>query len=340
MIQDARVLEDDFLPREVAHRDPEMNELAAPLAPLTDGTPGETTFLFGPSGAGKTCIARASVRRLRRQALDLDAHYVNCWRHYTRFGALYQVLDGIDETLNIHRRSTPTGELLDRLGDYDGQYLVILDEIDQLEEPDLLYDLHSIRNLTMVLIANRETEVFSELDDRVMSRLQGAPKIRFDQYSSSELVAILSDRVRWGLRDDAVDEDVLRTIADKAAGDARVAINTLRRAARAAQQDGRERIPATLVTDAVPQAKQDIRQRSLGKLTADQQVIRQIIINAGPVSMGTLYEAYCDRVDDPKTKRGVRNDLQKLTRYELIDKEGENRGRQYRAPEQPASVEG
>lgn len=124
---------------------------------------------------------------------------------------------------------------MDRLADYDErQYLVILDEI------DLLYDLHSIRTLTMILIANREAEVFSQLDGRVMSRLQSAPKIRFDPYALDELVAILSDRVRWGLRNDAVNADVLERIADLAAGDARVAINTLRRATRMARQEGRD----------------------------------------------------------------------------------------------------
>lgn len=39
MIEDARVLRDEFVPREVEHRDPEVNHLASVLAPITDGRP-------------------------------------------------------------------------------------------------------------------------------------------------------------------------------------------------------------------------------------------------------------------------------------------------------------
>jgi Cdc6-like AAA superfamily ATPase len=57
VIRDARVLQDDFIPKEVAHRDPEVNQISDALSPITDGDSGETTFLFGPSGVGKTCLA-------------------------------------------------------------------------------------------------------------------------------------------------------------------------------------------------------------------------------------------------------------------------------------------
>jgi Cdc6-like AAA superfamily ATPase len=57
VIRDARVLQDDFIPKEVAHRDPEVNQISDALSPITDGDSGETTFLFGPSRVGKTCLA-------------------------------------------------------------------------------------------------------------------------------------------------------------------------------------------------------------------------------------------------------------------------------------------
>jgi Cdc6-like AAA superfamily ATPase len=48
------------------------------------------------------------------------------------------------------------------------------------------------------------------------------------------------------------------------------------------------------------------------------------------VSPGALYEAYCERVDDAKTKRTVRNYCSKLEQYNLILAEGQKRGRRYR----------
>ena len=43
-----------------------------------------------------------------------------------------------------------------------------------------------------------------------------------------------------------------------------------------------------------------------------------------------LYDAYRDRVDDPKTNRTVRNYLTKMTQYDLIVAEGTSRDRTYR----------
>ena len=64
MIQDARVLQDDHLPREIVHRHEEMNQIAGALEPVVDGDTPQDTLLTGPSGAGKTCIARATLNEL------------------------------------------------------------------------------------------------------------------------------------------------------------------------------------------------------------------------------------------------------------------------------------
>ena len=61
MIQDTRVLQPEFIPKEVAHRDAEVNHLSRTLDPLTADEPPETPLLLGPSGTGKTCIARFTV---------------------------------------------------------------------------------------------------------------------------------------------------------------------------------------------------------------------------------------------------------------------------------------
>ena len=107
MIQDARVLQDEFIPKEVGHRDQEMNALTRALDPVTRGQSAETAFLFGPSGAGKTCLARFALDRLREAVIDLNHQYVNCWRDYTRFRALYRILEATGSTYEVHRQSTP-----------------------------------------------------------------------------------------------------------------------------------------------------------------------------------------------------------------------------------------
>jgi Cdc6-like AAA superfamily ATPase len=61
----------DAVGHEVRHRDGEVNQPTNALDPIVDGERLEAAFLFGPSGAGKTCIAQYTVDRLRDAVVDL-----------------------------------------------------------------------------------------------------------------------------------------------------------------------------------------------------------------------------------------------------------------------------
>jgi orc1/cdc6 family replication initiation protein len=332
MITNARVLQQEFIPGEVKHRDAEVSHLSDTLRPLSTGNGRPTpSFLCGPSGAGKTCIARYTVTQLRENVVDLNHQYVNCWEDYSRFKTLYRILDGINQTIDIHRQSTPRDELLDRLRTYDGpHYVVILDEVDQLQDKDVLYDLHRTRGLTMILIANRQEDVFSFLDERLNSRLQSCARIRFSQYNFSELVTILTDRARWGLEPNSIGQSELEMIANRAAGDARIAIGILRNATQRAVREGRNEITAEVIRKAVPEAKTEIQQQTTDKLTEHQQVVYDIIASNEEIAGGALYEKYCREVSDPKTRRTVRNYVSKLEQYNLVVAEGNTKARVYR----------
>lgn len=317
-------------PGDIVHRTSEVNGLSAALDPVTRGKQGETTLLHGPSGVGKTCIARYMTDKLHESVLDLNTQYVNCWEDYSRFKVLYRLLEGIDQTYDIHRQSTPRDELLARLRDYDGPpYVVILDEVDQLEDKRVLYELYHTQALTMILIANRERELFEPLDARLTSRLQTATRIRFDRYSVDELVAILRPRVRLGLRENAITTEQLELIANAAAGDARGGIEILRVSARRAAHAGLDAISDDIIRSAVSEAKSEIRQRNVDRLTNHQQIVYEVITEHGEIAPSDLYAEYRDRAENPKTDRMVRNYLQKMERYNLVRAEGHNRGRTY-----------
>jgi orc1/cdc6 family replication initiation protein len=330
MIEDARVLQAEFVPQEVEHRDAEVNNLSNALEPITDGDPAETALLYGPSGVGKTCIAKFTLERLRETVLDIEYQYVNCWQDHSRFKALYRILDGVGETFDIHRKSTPHDELLDRLREYDGPpYIVVLDEVDQLEDTKVLYDLYTIRGISMILIANREEDLFNKLDDRLVSRLHSSRRIRFSKYTIDELVAIMQARVRWGLHEGVIDRTRLERIANEAAGDARIAIGILRSAARKAEERGVTEITDTILDDAIPAGRAAVHQSNVEKLNDDQLILFEIIETHGEISPGELYSQYRERVEDPPTDRTIRNYLQKMAHYNLIEATGNGRGRTY-----------
>lgn len=329
MIRDARVLQAEFIPKEVVHRDQEINQLSKALNPVTDGNNADDTFLFGPSGAGKTCITKHAMEKLREVVLEFNHCYINCWGK-TKFKILNELLEEINQAYDIHRNSTPTDELVDRIDSYDGPpYIAILDEVDQIKSEDVLYNLYRAPNISMVMIANREEEVFAALDSRLTSRLQNAVRVRFDSYHVDELVAILEDRVKWGLVQDSVSQTQLEWIADSAAGDARTAIGILREAAKEAEDENMETITDSIIEDAIPRGKTKIQKKNLNQLSDHQQVLYDLIEDRDGISPKRLYDLYESQMDDPVTKRTVRDYLRKMKDYNLIDVEGRGPARSY-----------
>lgn len=124
-------------------------------------------------------------------------------------------------------------------------------------------------------------------------------------------------------------DDYLRCITDAAAGDARVAIGTLRAAAQKADRCGLRQLSDEVIREVAPEAKAEIKRRNLEKLTDHQRALYDIIEEDG-IAPDALYGTYCRAVEEPKSRRMVRNYLQKMRRYNLVTAHGEGRARQYR----------
>lgn len=330
MIRDARVLRAGFVPREIEHRDAEVNHLSSVLEPLTDDSPADTVIMTGPSGAGKTCLAQFVTEQLREEVLGVETTYINCWRNYTRFRALYQVLDDLGKTIDIHRQSTPHDELISRLENHDGpRTVVVLDEADQLEDPGVIYDLHSLPQFAVICIANKEEELFSRVDDRLVSRLRSSEHVRMDRYRDEQLCDILAARVKWGLEPGVITDDQLHRIANAAAGDARLAIGILRTAAGKADRENRDTITDDSLLDAAKDARAQIKQRNIDSLTPHQRTVFEVVKAGGSMSPGEIHARYAERVEDARTMRTVRSYLSKMVQYNLLVAQGTSRDRVY-----------
>ncbi len=64
------MLQAEFIHREVKHRSAEVSHLSDTLRPIMTDSRPELSFLYGPSGAGKTCIAKCTVKQLRENVVD------------------------------------------------------------------------------------------------------------------------------------------------------------------------------------------------------------------------------------------------------------------------------
>jgi Cdc6-like AAA superfamily ATPase len=182
----------------------------------------------------------------------------------------------------------------------------------------------------MILIANNEEGLFTAVDERLNSRLTNCERIHFGPYHEDELIAILRDRIRWGLTDNVIDKSGLELIAANAGGDARIAIGILRRAARKARDASVDGITPEIIQTVTPEAKSEIKQKTVDRLTTHQQILYNIITENREIEPQRLYTLYCEKADTPKTKRMVRNYLSKLEHYNLVVAEGNTKARIYR----------
>ena len=329
VIEDARVLTADYLPNKMVHRDNEREAIASNLRPILEEEPPIDMLIYGPPGTGKTAMAEYVVDELEKHSPEVLSGFVDGFGQPSRFEVYYKLLRDMNEF--VTRGGTSTGELVDKFEEkaYDSPMVVVLDEADQIKDEKVLYDLSRFQNAAIILIANRE-DVFTDMDDRIRSSFSALEEIRFKAYNSDQLFDILQDRRKYGLRDGAVTDSVLKLIASKSNGDARVAISTLRKAAQKAEKKGRENISREAVEDSFSDAIEEDRSVSLQKLNEDQKKLYKILKNEEEISSGLLFEKYRDKVQDGPTDRTLRRYMKKMEAYGLIESSGSTRDRVYR----------
>lgn len=330
LIIEARALRADTLPREIIRRHDEMNQLATALQPAVDGDQPEMTLFYGPSGAGKTAVARRGVEKLKSEALDIDACYVESWDRRSA-AVLRRVVDQVSRA--PVQDNAGRDVLMERLRDHDRHVIVILDEVDQLAEFGVIHDLYNCRTTTVLGIANRLEPLYRRLDERVESRVRAAVEVHFDTYTDAELVAILQDRAEWGLAQNAVRHDSLEYIARQADGDARQAISILRHAAKHAESHGQSDISRSVVDSVLETAEQDVRETSLAKLSTDHRKLYEAVRGEGEIEVEEMYALYRDRTTGSCSDRHIRDLRKRLLDYNLLEKLGGKQNRRYRALE-------
>ncbi|ELZ84430.1 orc1/cdc6 family replication initiation protein [Haloferax elongans ATCC BAA-1513] len=332
MILSRRVLDPTWMPSGelIVHRHDEIEILTSALSPVLDGESGCPMFMFGPTGVGKTLVATTALDMLDEHA-DYHRAVVNCWRHSSRHDVTVeiakQVLGG---TVNPEDSQT---DLMDRIQDRpDKPRVVLLDEVDQLHDDGVLYDLYLAPELTVIGIANREQEFFASLDQRTQSRFVGSRRINLSGYLVDELVEILNPRVKHALEPGSISEHEIETIATLANGDARAAITILRAAAEEAESQNADHIDDRILEGAGPVAREDLRQTHLGQLHSHQRTVFDIVDDAdGPLAPSEIFDRYAERVSNPRTSRTVRNYLAKMVDYRLLEATGETSERQYKS---------
>lgn len=255
---DEAVLDISYVPQVILHRGNELRMLESLFDNIVTAPyeMSQKAIILGGVGSGKTLLAQYYGRGLREKAkkrrLSIEYIHINC-RELR--GSLFMILSRVVKRLKpeFPERGYSANELLDILKqiltEEDIQILLCLDEVDTLienEGGDALYYLSRFHEtepdaprLLSLLCISKDPEVFRKLDRSTLSSLQ-QNVIRMPDYDRRQLSDILVHRVEQAFRDDAVPLEIIDFISEVAAkerGDARYAIEILRRAGKYADTE-------------------------------------------------------------------------------------------------------
>ena len=286
-----------FLAPSLYGREGQFVRLRQAVAPVLRGLKPLHVLLVGPSGAGKTAVALRLLKEVSQKGVP--ASYVNCMEH----GSLYAVLDKIiveHRILNSDRVSTTyKTEQISRF--LKGRpFVLILDEVDRIlpkARLQMLYSLSNFGKLGIICIASKPTFLQS-IDEHVRSRLSPSV-IEFQPYEASHLQMIVQQRADLGLAKSCLREDLAKEIALLARGDARAAIQALRRAAVNAGQRNAASINSLDVRSGWQNGTELKHAPALSLLNEHQRMLFRMLQFNGELTSAHLlqqYRAECERL--------------------------------------------
>jgi cell division control protein 6 len=324
IIKNIEVLEEDHVPASLLGRDRQIQELKLCLAPAVRRRRPINAWLYGRPGTGKTAVTKFVLEQLIEQT-GVQGIYVNCWEH----DSLYAIGDKLVRDLRIMFAERPDTTLkLERFQRAIGNkpFVIVLDEIDKplsKERNATLYNLADIGNVGLVCICNSRYFLLS-LDERVHSRLSPR-QIGFSPYLLKELISILEQRAEVALEGNCWTKGMLEKIAELSEGDARIAIQTLRKAAELAESSNSNRILDEHVNVAWSSTKELKKKYLLEALSEHHKLIYGIIGEKPGNSSGKIWETYIKACADtgrkPIATRTFSAYLSKLIELKLISAE-------------------
>lgn len=362
LFRNKSVLQSNFNPATIPHREKQINELATILAPSLRGEKPSNVFIYGKTGTGKTLVAQHTVEQLATVAKDRDVSvvpiYINCKMKKVA-DTQYRLIAHITRehfNQNLPITGLPTEEIYAaflRAVDTKKQIILLtLDEIDQLvdkEGDDLLYNLTRINTelkqaqISIIGISNNANFI-NLLDPRVKSSLS-QEELFFPPYNALQIQDILKQRVGEAFVADAVSGGVIEKCAAFAArdhGDARRAIELFRVAAELAERSGSTRV----ATAHLDQAEHKIETDRIFEIIKTQPQQYQTALYAiysvcskkkDPVFTGEVYDLYqalCGKTGiRPLTQRRVSDIVSELDMLGIINAKVISKGRYGRTRE-------
>jgi archaeal cell division control protein 6 len=261
LFKDKSVLQTNYSPENIPHRDKQIEQVASILAPILRGERSSNLFVYGKTGTGKTLsihyVKNELTKKAQQMGVDIRIEYLNCKlkkvadTEYRILAALITQMGG-----EIAATGLPTDQVYNKfieIIDKKKQVVILVfDEIDSAIKKisdSFLYNLTRLNSelsqaqISLIGISNDIT-FLDNIDPRVKSSLS-EEEIVFPPYNALQLQDILNERCKTAFKEGGVDEGVIAKCAALAArehGDARRALDLLRIAGELSERDGNEKV--------------------------------------------------------------------------------------------------
>lgn len=262
IFKNKNALQSNYAPETIPHRDDQIEQIAAILAPSLRPRLERPSnlFLYGKTGTGKTLsveyIKSQLLERAKKQKINLSIISINCKLKKvadTEYRILAELLRQLGEM--VPATGLPSNELFRRFVESIDKerklVILIFDEIDEAVEKigdKFLYNFTRLNTelrkaqISIIGISNNLT-FLDNIDPRVRSSLS-EEEVLFPPYDAKQLQDILKERAREAFKE-KIDEGVIAKCAAFAAkghGDARRALDLLRVAGELAERESKKEV--------------------------------------------------------------------------------------------------
>lgn len=357
IFRDKSMLQSNFKPEQILHREEQIKQIASILAPVLRGEKPSNLFLYGKTGTGKTLsinyVSEELQKRHKKDSLTkLRVEYLNCKLKKVS-DTEYRILAEFIKKLGgeVPQTGLPTqavyGRFIDLIDSEKQLIVLVLDEIDQAVKKissDFLYNLTRLNSelsntqICIVGISNNLT-FLDELDPRVRSSLS-EEEIVFPPYNAIQLQDILSKRAETSFKENVVGEGVIQKCAAFAArehGDARRALDLLRIAGELCERDRSKKILLKHIDEANNKIERDKILDVISSEPKQFQLVLYAIMQLTernkdkPVFTGDVYNLYqelCGKVKtEVLTQRRVSDIVQEFDMLGIINVKVISKGR-------------
>ena len=352
VFKEKAVFDSQIYPEHISGRTTQTTQLANYLLGYKQGYVVPLISIHGRSGSGKSTLVKFVCENLE----DVDSCFVNLRMAKTVFGCINLVLSelGASNVKSYHGDNVAFVKIEKSICNIMKKskkklFVLVLDEFDAIfydkrgRPSDFLFRFVSLEEklrkkgyLMNIITISNNIAIDYDIDDRLRSRI-GNSEVYFEPYTKQEIFDILYEKAKVSLSY-TIDGKILDRCAQLSSaehGDARRAVDLLRRTAELAQEFG-ENISEKHVEKAEAELEKEkatffVKNASYHLKMVCLAIVRLSFLTGDSwISTSIIYQLYCNLVKSQTELcyRQICNLLSEIQQAGLVTSQTRSRGRQ------------